>query len=49
MDATHAISKSYSQGIGQKLLYPQNQHDSLNQIQFFEINKSVIEKRYVDS
>ena len=28
---------------------PQNQHDSLNQIQLFEIYKSVMEKSYVDS
>ena len=31
------FSKSNSQGIGQKLLYPQNQHDSHNRIQLFEI------------
>ena len=39
MAATHAISKSkrnFQNRIGQKLLYPQNQHDSLNQLQFFD-------------
>jgi len=43
------ISKSNSQGIEQKLLYPQNQHDSLNQFQFSEIKKSSTEKSYFDS
>ena len=45
--AAHAFSKiernfqkSISQGIGSKFWYPQNQHDSLNQIQLFEIYKS---------
>ena len=49
MAATHAISKSNSQEIGQKLLYPQNQHDLLNQSQFAEIEKSSTEKSYCDS
>ena len=31
------ISYAYSKGIGPKVWYPQNQHDSLNQFQFFEL------------
>ena len=31
------FQKSISQGIGSKFRYPQNQHDSLNQIELFEI------------
>ena len=34
------FKKSISQGIGSKFWYPQNQHDSLNQIQRFELYKS---------
>ena len=32
-----------------KTLYSQNQHSLLNQIQLFEMYKSVIEKIYADS
>ena len=42
------FSKSNSQGIGPKIGYPQNQQDSLNHFQFFEIKKSLIEKSSVD-
>ena len=35
-------------GIGSKFLYPRNQHESLNQFQFFKIKKSPTQKSCVD-
>ena len=40
--------KSNSQGIGPKIGYSQNQKNSLNQIQLFELKKSISEKSCVD-
>jgi len=42
------ISRSNSQGFGPKIRYPQNQNDSLNQIQLFELKKSISEKSCVN-
>ena len=38
------FSKSNSQGNEQKLLYPKNQHDSLNQLQFLDIKNRPYKK-----
>ena len=55
ISATHAFSKKFEKkiksdfhGIGPKFLYPRNQHESLNQFQFFKIKKSPTQKSCVD-